>query len=418
MLTKYIIRALLALTLAFVPYTAAQAVLSSTIAGVYGIPSDFTAGATTDYTIKFRTIGILPAGTVISGYASEPTQSPTDSTFDFSSAEYSSNTLPSDTSFSPFAGINSVFTLTLGSDLVEGTYEFTLSNVVNASATNDYYFTFTTDELSETAGQKFSAYFGLGTDAINSDSYVSNVQVTSDSSEPGTTSDVVVSFETLQDLTADDYIYFYFDTASYSETTNSAYDVSTASFNSDTISGALAVDSRLTASVDLDTALTAGSHSFTLSNVTHPSTSIYFTAFRLSANPIVTSENNSGAYINSSDFDVVPDEASDNTLADQLLQQESELIVLDVPTKLKVKNIKRRSATLKWKTVDGATYYKVQLRKKSGKKVKTFKNLTENKQAATKKYLKPGKTYKFRVKACDESSCSAFSDYKKFTTEI
>ncbi len=89
---------------------------------------------------------------------------------------------------------------------------------------------------------------------------------------------------------------------------------------------------------------------------------------------------------------------------------------------LKVKNITTNSATLKWNafTGDNEVTYTVVLLKKNGEKVKTFTGLTTLKKEVAKstKFLKPGKSYKFKVKACDAAdaeNCTEFSVFKNFT---
>lgn len=85
------------------------------------------------------------------------------------------------------------------------------------------------------------------------------------------------------------------------------------------------------------------------------------------------------------------------------------------PINLKAKKRKKRKATLQWKRRNAASYYKLQLKKKK-KKIKTFRNVTSRKKKVGRLYLKPGKTYRFRVKACNSAGCSRWSDYKKFKT--
>ena len=94
---------------------------------------------------------------------------------------------------------------------------------------------------------------------------------------------------------------------------------------------------------------------------------------------------------------------------------------LSKPNKGKVKKLKKRSCTLNWADVTGATYYKLQLRKnnKKAKLVKKFKNVAASKKTLkkSKKYLKVGKKYKYRTKACNSGGCSAWSKYKAFETK-
>lgn len=93
----------------------------------------------------------------------------------------------------------------------------------------------------------------------------------------------------------------------------------------------------------------------------------------------------------------------------------------DKPKKkyLKVKNKKKKSAKLKWKAVTNADFYKVRLEKKKKKKYKkkkVYKNVTKvyKKIKKKRKLLKPGKRYRFKVKACNDQGCSKWSKKKKF----
>lgn len=90
---------------------------------------------------------------------------------------------------------------------------------------------------------------------------------------------------------------------------------------------------------------------------------------------------------------------------------------LSAPENLEIKALKKRSATLKWDAVTGATYYKAQLNKKNGKKLKTFKNVKKTRVKLDKAHLNKGRIYKARVRACDTSACSDWSDYVQFTTK-
>lgn len=87
--------------------------------------------------------------------------------------------------------------------------------------------------------------------------------------------------------------------------------------------------------------------------------------------------------------------------------------------KLKVRNKKKRAATLQWKAADRASYYKVQLLAADKKTViKRWKNHKKNSKKIKKKHkhLKAGTVYYFRVKACNYHGCSKWSKRKKFKT--
>lgn len=88
--------------------------------------------------------------------------------------------------------------------------------------------------------------------------------------------------------------------------------------------------------------------------------------------------------------------------------------------KLKVKNKKKRAATLRWQASDRASYYKVQLLASDKKTVlKRWKNHKNNKKKIKKKHkhLKAGTVYYYRVKACNSAGCSKWSKRKKFKTK-
>lgn len=91
--------------------------------------------------------------------------------------------------------------------------------------------------------------------------------------------------------------------------------------------------------------------------------------------------------------------------------------VLAAPTNPTISALKKRKATLSWDAVTGATYYKAQLSKKNGKKLKTFKNVKKTSVKLDKAQLNKGRIYKARVRACDTSMCSDWSEYVRFTTK-
>ncbi|MBI2410269.1 MAG: fibronectin type III domain-containing protein [Candidatus Kerfeldbacteria bacterium] len=100
--------------------------------------------------------------------------------------------------------------------------------------------------------------------------------------------------------------------------------------------------------------------------------------------------------------------------------QFSETGTPDVPTGLDTTNVKKRSAKLLWDAVSGADFYKVELSRAKGetwKKVKLFKQVNKNSKVVGKGFLKADRTYTFRVKACNSTGCSAFSDYTEFATD-
>jgi hypothetical protein len=86
-----------------------------------------------------------------------------------------------------------------------------------------------------------------------------------------------------------------------------------------------------------------------------------------------------------------------------------------VPGSFKAVNVKKKSAKLTWKKVTGATGYEVyrSTKKKSGyKKVATIKKASTVKY--TKKKLKKGKTYYFKIRAY--RTVNGKNVYSKFTS--
>jgi hypothetical protein len=70
---------------------------------------------------------------------------------------------------------------------------------------------------------------------------------------------------------------------------------------------------------------------------------------------------------------------------------------------------KAKYSYAKWASVDGATYYNLKLKKKSGKKLFEYNNITATKQKYTnkqKKKMKNDKKYIVYVQACNEIGCS------------
>lgn len=86
---------------------------------------------------------------------------------------------------------------------------------------------------------------------------------------------------------------------------------------------------------------------------------------------------------------------------------------------LKVKNITDSTAKLTWKapSTGEVTKYKVQMRKHGVKKTSkwtTYKKVTKTNKAI--KELLASTRYQFRVKACNGTDCSAYTDWKAFKT--
>lgn len=85
---------------------------------------------------------------------------------------------------------------------------------------------------------------------------------------------------------------------------------------------------------------------------------------------------------------------------------------------LNIKDLKQRKATLKWKKKGAAKYYKVQLQDASGDELKKWSNVGNRKKKIKKSLglLDPSTTYSYRVKACNNKGCSAWSNKYIFTT--
>ncbi len=95
--------------------------------------------------------------------------------------------------------------------------------------------------------------------------------------------------------------------------------------------------------------------------------------------------------------------------------------------RLKIKKRKKKSVLMKWSAKAGADWYNVRTQKRKPlyktiakkknrwNKKKTYKRITNLKKRATR--LKPGSTYRFRVRACNDSGCGKWSPNKAFTTK-
>ncbi len=93
--------------------------------------------------------------------------------------------------------------------------------------------------------------------------------------------------------------------------------------------------------------------------------------------------------------------------------------VINKPENLRTPTKKRkvRTVRLKWDEVKGANYYKVNLRSKSGKQIKTFTSVSNEYKDVKKKYTKSNYAMKFRVKVCTTNlGCGSYSDYDNFRT--
>lgn len=84
---------------------------------------------------------------------------------------------------------------------------------------------------------------------------------------------------------------------------------------------------------------------------------------------------------------------------------------------LEVTNIKKRAATLTWNKRSQATFYKVQIRQ-SGEVVHKWTHHVKHKRVVKRSHgiLNANNTYRFRVKACNDTGCGPWSKKKKFTT--
>lgn len=94
-------------------------------------------------------------------------------------------------------------------------------------------------------------------------------------------------------------------------------------------------------------------------------------------------------------------------------------VALDAPENLSVRKKAPRKVMLRWDEVEGADNYRVQVRTKKGRLVKTFRNVEDTKRLFGKKFARASRPYKFRVRACgstEVASCGDWSEYKNFRT--
>lgn len=385
-----------ALSLLIVPSTASAANDTYITTVEIAEQGSTVAGATTNYTLALVVGTTIPSGTTISVFPTSNSGSPVESGFTL--------TADFDSAINGTGGTDetqTVFELFLNAELTTGKHALTLQNVVNSSTEDAYFWKATTESLPPT-NVTLSESFNIG--AGSGDEETANPFTSLSVTPSSTATEEAVSYEiefmTNAD-TAPGQVFSFFLQDANSPAGPSNFDFSAAEFSSNTVNATLSTGEPANSAVlTASSKIEAGTHIFTLNPVTNEAIAGTYQAV------IAMGE---------------PGESADITLSDaNFTLEEAVATTPEAPTGLKAKNVKRRSASLRWGAADNADTYKLRLDRKKGskyKKVKVFKNITGLKKKVGKKYLKAGKAYRFRVKACNEVGCSVWSAQKKFRTK-
>lgn len=225
---------------------------------------------------------------------------------------------------------------------------------------------------------------------------VSSLSVSSSSTIIGKSATYTYTVSLNRTVNASEVINFFFSKVGV-QGPNEGFDFSQTTYE---IEGSIGEVDTSTASylgdISLASDLSEGLHELTLFNIVNPNSEGVYMAM------VSTETITQGANVTASDEFTITEAVSKP----------------NKPIKLKVKKITARGAILKWRAVDDADFYKVNLRSNKGKKIKLFKNITVAKKKLTKKILSAGKKYKFRVRACNVAGCSKWSKHKSFQTNL
>lgn len=367
---------------------------TNNISSVSVTPESTTPGATASYPLTFTTTTTLNSGTSLALLFFTATDSLPATSFSMGSSTYSSSTVTG--TYTALTQGVSGGQISLSSTLTAGTYSVTITGVVNPGASGNFKIGMTDETDLQNATYTYTSSFTIDSETQTgsvASNAVSSVIWTPGSLVPEATTDHAFSITTSNDIPVTGTFSLYFGAAE-SDPSASAFSLAETTFESDTIVGQFSTRNDNSVGVLVLTQnLTAGTYTFTLKNVINGvagSTSFFITSEVVSSTVAAT-----------------------YTVSESIMFMD----LPETPAKLKVKNIEQRSATLKWGEVTGADTYTIQLVKKNGTKIKTWNNIasTKKKIKASQKLLKSEKTYKFRVKSCNNAGCSAFSKYKKFT---
>lgn len=394
----------IALLFFFSPFVA-QAASDANISSV-SIAFDTTAtSAAATQTWTFTTSNQLASGTLLTFAMNiQGSTDPATSGFLYASnASFSSSTVQGTFALSSQGAAIGV--ITLSSTLAAGTHTFTIAVTNTATAgtyyaviksTNENNFTLSTASVAMAGGTSSSATQGL-----------SSVSLTSSSDDVGATAQYDITFVTNRTLEKGEKINFYVDKEEGGGPDVAGFSLPTASFSSTSIQGTLAIQGNTLAAITLSSSLAAGTHAIRMDVKNSSTVGSY--VLRASTGEI----GGSIAAVSSSIFAM--SEASSETESSEEESSETEQpTTLSTPENLKAKKISSRSAKLRWSAVHDATFYRLKIVTTSGKKVKTFRELTNTQKKLNKKLLKAGRTYKFRVTACNAAGCSKASAFVRF----
>lgn len=405
---KNIFAITVSLTIAIAPWAASAA---ATFSSISTATDSSIASATTTHTITFTTTEEIASAQKIALKYYDATNL-FHNGFDFSGATLTAGSgLPATLMLAQDSFGYSSPQLTLTSAMSAGTYSFTIANIVNTSTIGEY-----------KPGMQIMApgipsvvqgsSFTIGAENDSEDvpenqgtNSVATVSVTPTSFVAENVTTVEISFVMrLSAAASSDLNIAFLNSAG----TQVPFLTTDTTFSSDDFTATLIKDDigdlwRIVLGSAL--AQRSAAYTFTLSNVTNPALGTDNTyTFVMSTFAL-----EDGGYAESAAFTITEtDEETD----------ESPSASFDAPTSLSVKKNKKSLSVLRWNAVEDAIHYSVKFMRGKGKRIATWKNIMTTKKVVPKKFIKAGKKYAFKVKACDASGCSAWSASKAFHPKL